>query len=111
MNSFTNPIASGSMLLRILTWLDFAGCTFFALFATSLPIQYCFINSSEAHRSDFAIGWFWMTIVGAVPAIVLIGLVYRQRKIAPKWLSALWLIPTLPIFASAIFWVYLAMQA
>jgi len=110
-NSFRNQISTGSMLLRILTWLDFAGCAVFAFFATSLPIQYYFINSNEAHTSDFAIGWFWMTIFGAVPAIVLIGLVYRQRKIAPQWLSALWLLPTLPVLASAIFWLYLAMQA
>lgn len=99
------------MLLRTLTWLDFAACAVFAFFATSLPIQYYFINSNEAHRSDFAIGWFWMTIFGALPAIVLIGLVYRQRETAPKWLSALWLLPTLPVFVSANFWLNLAMQA
>lgn len=89
------------MILRVLTWLAFAVCAVFAYFTTALPGHYYLANASEVHHSDYAIGWFWMTVFGFFPAVVLLALVFLQRRVGPKWLLMVWASPALPVLASA----------
>jgi hypothetical protein len=89
------------MALRIITWIVFIACLGFAFFAITLPGQYYLGNPAEIHRVDYVIGWFWMTVFGFFPAVLLLGLVFLQRKAAPRWCLVLWTFPALPVLVSA----------
>ena len=96
------------MALRIVTWFVFAICVVVAYFATVLPGHYYLASPAEVHHSDYAIGWFWMTALGFLPAMLLLGLVYLQRREGPIWLMVAWASPTVPILISAAVLVFQA---
>lgn len=89
------------MVLRVITWITFAICLAFAYFTTALPGHYYLVDPAEVHHSDYVIGWFWMTVFGFFSAVVLLGLVFLQRKESPRWRTAIWAVPTIPVLVSA----------
>lgn len=96
----------GPMTLRITTWTVFVVCAFFGFFTAKLPSAYYLFDTHAVHRSDYLIGWFWMTVYGFFPAIVLLGLVFLQRRLVAHWLIAIWVLPALPVLVSAAFMIF-----
>jgi hypothetical protein len=93
-------------MLRVITWFAFAVCAVFGYFTTILPIMYYVFDTHAEHRSDYVIGWMWMTVYGLAPAAALLVLVLLQRRRIPLWLVAVWAIPAVPVFASMAFMVF-----
>ena len=96
------------LLLRLATWATFLACAVFAYFALKLPFAYHFLRAQYEHPHELLIGWFWTAVLGLLPSVILIALVFAQRRIASRRQCLLWLAPAFLLLASAIYWVALA---
>jgi hypothetical protein len=104
-------LALGVMTLRIATWFAFLVTSVFTYFTTALPLSSYVLDSQAVHRSDYMVGWFWMTLFGFLPAICLMGLAYCQRATAPLRIRLLWAMAAAPVLLSAAVFLYQSIQA
>lgn len=91
------------MALRITTWIVFAISCFFAFYTVFLPSEYFIFDKSNYHLSDYLIGWFWMTVYAFVPSILMVLLLFIQRKHAKRLVKFIWMVPVVIVFSSALF--------
>lgn len=92
----------------VVPWIAFISCVPFTYFAISEPLLYYFIDADGPHRGDYAIGWFWMTICGIGPALILAALAFMRRDQTPWPIRLLWLGAYAPVIVSGIMMLVLA---
>jgi hypothetical protein len=58
-------------------------------------------DTANPHHSDYAIGWFWVSVYAGLPLLVLAGLGALHWGTSPNWLRALIVTPPVLALASA----------
>jgi hypothetical protein len=58
-------------------------------------------DTANPHHSDYAIGWFWISVYAGLPLLVLVGLGAMHWRTSSNWLRALVIAPPLLAIASA----------
>lgn len=96
------------MILRAFSWVLFAICVVFAYFTVRLPGLYYVFDANGVHRGDYMIGWFWITLYGIVPTILLALLIFFQRYTVSSLTITLWTIPIIPVVFSAVYLIFVA---
>lgn len=92
-----------------LAWFAFAPCALLAALCIYLPVAY--LVSSDPHKGDIMIGWFWITVWGLLPAIALATLAWDQRRNASRGIIVLWAVTASVVLASAIVMLGWAVEA
>jgi hypothetical protein len=87
-------------MTRSVTWLLFIVCCPLAVLCVFLPLTYV-LNAGDPHRSDSMIGWFWITVYGFGPAVLLAAATWLQRRELSRVTLGLWSFAVLCILISA----------
>lgn len=71
-----------------LAWFAFVPCAPLAALCVYCPVAY--LVSSDPHKGEIMIGWFWFTAWGMIPAIALAVLAWGQRANASRSTLVTW---------------------
>jgi hypothetical protein len=77
----------------------FVCCIPFAAYVVYLPLAY-WLSPNDPYRGEMLEGWFWLSLYGFIPAILLAIFSWLQRRSVPRRILAAWALPTSILLAS-----------
>ena len=86
--------------MRVFTWLTFLVSLPFAVYCAYLPLAYV-LSPNDPFRGEMMIGWFWITVYGFIPTVILAALSWLQRKSVSRVTLTAWALPAGIVLASA----------